>query len=105
MNFFDPGTLITVGVLLASTAASFAVTRAQVVDLRKQTDDFEKHVETMKLDLTAKIETLQRETVSKEVLGLHMQNIDHRMSQMLEMQKDVSRRLDTLINQPHGKAP
>lgn len=105
MNFFDPGTLIALGSLLATTAGSFAVTRNQVQALGQQAVTAAAEVEAIRKDLTMKIETLQRETVSKEVLTLHMQNIDHRMAQMLEMQKEVSRRLDTLINQPHPKGP
>jgi hypothetical protein len=103
MNLLDPGTLIALGGLLATTAGSFAVTRNQVAELSKRADEAADRVDALKADLTLKIETLQRETVSKEVLSLHMQNIDHRMGQMLEMQKEVSRRLDTLINQPHTK--
>lgn len=73
---------------VAAVAGGYAVNRSQVMDLRAKAAALE-----------TKIEQLEREMVSKEMLKLHLDALSGRVQQMLDMQTSLNRRLDNFFTE------
>ena len=91
---------------VAVMAGGYAVNRSQVSALRAKAVTLEARLDALSAECRAKIESATNSMVSKEMLDLHLKPIYDRVGQVLQMQQDMNRRLDGIVDgKTQGERP